>query len=145
MMSRNGSSEPLVEGQPPALVPNPEVLPRATRRQFSAEYKLRIVEEADRCTKPGEIGALLRREGLYSSYLDKWRKLRAKGQLQALAAGKRGRKPKDPAEEENERLRKENERLRARLEQAELIIDVQKKLSRLLGLKGEETEEDESK
>ncbi|RPJ32094.1 MAG: transposase [Planctomycetaceae bacterium] len=106
---------------------------------------MRIVEEADRVTKRGEIGALLRREGLYSSHLDKWRTLRAKGQLDGLSAKNRGRKPKDPKEEELGRLRQENERLRTRLEQAELIIDVQKKLSRLLGLPTDETEENESK
>lgn len=144
-MSHYGSTRPLIEGEQSAPIPNPEVLPRAQRRQFSAEYKLRIVEEADRCIKRGEIGALLRREGLYSSHLDKWRTLRAKGQLDGLSAKNRGRKPKDPKDEENERLRQENERLRTRLEQAELIIDVQKKLSRLLGLTMDETEEDESK
>jgi len=120
-------------------------VPRASRRQFSAEYKLRIVQEADRCTKRGEIGALLRREGLYSSHLDKWRTLRARGQLAGLSGQHRGRKPKDSKEAELERLRLENERLRTRLEQAEFIIDVQKKLSLLLGLKTDETEEDESK
>jgi transposase len=144
-MSHNGSTQPLVERGQPAPVPNPEVLPRAKRRQFSAEYKMRIVEEADRVTKRGEIGALLRREGLYSSHLDKWRTLRARGQLGALSATTRGRKPRDSKEEEIERLRQENERLRARLEQAELIIDVQKKLSLLLGLTTDESQEDESK
>jgi transposase len=144
-MSHNGSTQSLAEREEPAAVPDPEVLPRAARRQFSAEYKLRIVEEADRCTKRGEIGALLRREGLYSSHLDKWRTLRARGQLPGSATGKRGRKPKDPAEEENEHLRKENEQLRTRLEQAELIIDVQKKISLLLGLMTTETQKDESK
>lgn len=144
-MSHNGSTRPLNEREQPAPLPEPEVVPRASRRQFSAEYKLRIVEEADRCTRRGEIGALLRREGLYSSHLDKWRTLRARGQLAGLSGQNRGRKPKDPKEAEIERLRQENERLRARLEQAELIIDVQKKLSLLLGLKTDETEKDESK
>lgn len=144
-MSHNGSTRPLSEREQPVPLPEPEVVPRASRRQFSAEYKLRIVEEADRCTKRGEIGALLRREGLYSSHLDKWRTLRARGQLYGPSAKSRGRKPKDPKEEELERLRQENERLRARLEQAELIIDVQKKLSLLLGLQTDDTDEDESK
>jgi transposase-like protein len=125
-------------------VPEPEVLPRAKRRQFSAEYKLRILEEVDACTKRGQIGALLRREGLYSSHLSKWRQQRAKGQLAGLSPKKRGRKTPDPTEVELARLRQENERLRSRLEQAEIIIDVQKKLSQLLGLTEDETETDEN-
>ena len=123
-------------------VPEPEILPRAKRRQFSAEYKLRILEEADACTKRGQIGALLRREGLYSSHLSKWRQQRTLGQLEGLSPKKRGRKAPDPAEVELARLRQENERLSARLEQAEIIIDVQKKLSRLLGLTEDKTEID---
>ena len=125
-------------------VPEPEVLPRAKRRRFSAEYKLRILEEVDGCTQRGQIGALLRREGLYSSHLSTWRQQRLLGQLEGLSPKKRGRKPQDPAVEEAARLRRENERLRARLEQAEMIIDVQKKLSKLLGLTPDETEMDES-
>ena len=125
-------------------VPEPEVLPRAKRRRFSAEYKLRILEEVDGCTRRGQIGALLRREGLYSSHLSTWRQQRLLGQLEGLSPKKRGRKPQDPAVEEAARLRRENERLRARLEQAEMIIDVQKKLSQLLGLTPDETEMDES-
>ena len=125
-------------------VPEKEVLPRAKRRRFSAEYKLRILEEVDGCTQRGQIGALLRREGLYSSHLSTWRQQRLLGQLEGLSPKKRGRKPQDPAVEEADRLRRENERLRARLEQAEMIIDVQKKLSQLLGLTPDETEMDES-
>ena len=125
-------------------VPEPEVLPRAKRRRFSAEYKLRILEEVDGCTQRGQIGALLRREGLYSSHLSTWRQQRLLGQLEGLSPKKRGRKPQDPVVEEAARLRRENERLRARLEQAEMIIDVQKKLSQLLGLTPDETEMDES-
>jgi transposase-like protein len=125
-------------------VPEPEVLPRAKRRRFSAEYKLRILEEVDGCTQRGQIGALLRREGLYSSHLSTWRQQRLLGQLEGLSPKRRGRKPQDPAVEEAARLRRENERLRARLEQAEMIIDVQKKLSQLLGLTPDETEMDES-
>ena len=107
-------------------VPEPEVLPRAKRRRFSAEYKLRILEEADKCTQRGEIGAFLRREGLYSSHLSTWRRQRMLGQLEGLSPKKRGRKPQDPVDEEVARLRRENERLRTRLEEAEMIIDVQK-------------------
>jgi transposase-like protein len=125
-------------------IPDPEVVPKAKRRQFSAAYKLRIVQEADACTAPGQIGSLLRREGLYSSYLSKWRRQREEGQLQALSAKKRGRKGHDPSVEELAGLQRENERLRARLEQAEIIIDVQKKLSQLLGLTTNTIESDES-
>ena len=125
-------------------VPDPEVIPQAKRRQFTAKYKLRILEEADRCTERGQIGELLRREGLYSSHLSKWRQQRARGQLQGLAPKKRGRKGQDPTVAELARLRRENERLRAELEKAEIIIDVQKKLAQLLGLNTDKTESDES-
>ena len=125
-------------------VPDPEVVPKAKRRQFTARYKLRILKEADRCTERGQIGELLRREGLYSSLLANWRQQRALGQLQGLAPKKRGRKPQDPAAAELAQLRRENERLRVQLEQAEIIIDVQKKLSELLGLTTDESDENES-
>lgn len=140
------SHEPSTEQQNEHVtqIPDPEVLPKAQRRQFTAAYKLRIVEEADACTEPGQIGALLRREGLYSSHLSKWRQLRQQGQLQALSAHKRGRKAQDSAVAELAKLRRENKRLRARLEQAEMIIDVQKKLSQLLGLTPDESETIES-
>jgi len=131
-------------GDPEATIPDPEVVPRAKRRQFATEYKLRILEEADRCTESGQIGALLRREGLYSSHLSKWRKLRARWQREALAPQKRGRPPQDPTAAEIAQVRRENERLRAQLEQAELIIDVQKKLAQLLGLRMDETHNNES-
>jgi transposase len=126
-------------------VADPEVLPRAERRQFAAEYKLRILEEADRCTQRGQVGALLRREGLYSSHLSKWRQQRADGQFQGLSARKRGRKAQDSSVEDLARLQRENERLRTRLEKAEIIIDVQKKLSLLLGLTPDKTETEENK
>ena len=124
-------------------IPDPEVVPQAKRRQFTAKYKLRILQEADRCTERGQIGELLRREGLYSSYLSKWREQRARGQLQGLASKKRGRPTQAPAAAELARLRRENERLRAQLEQAEVIIDVQKKLAGLLGLTTAETQSNE--
>jgi transposase-like protein len=115
---------------------DPEVKPATPRRRFSAKEKLRILEEADACTEPGEIGALVRREGIYASYLSRWRKAREQGQLDGLSAKKRG--PKRTADreltEENAALRREIERLQTRLEQAETIIEVQKKLSQLLGL-----------
>ena len=122
----------------PIDIPDPEVVPKAKRRKFSAEYKRRILDEADSCTEPGQIGALLRREGLYSSHLTTWRRQRDRGLIQALSPKKRGRKRKDELEREVVRLQRENARLQARLEQAEMIIDVQKKLSKLLGLETEE-------
>jgi transposase-like protein len=113
-------------------MPNPEVLERPARRRFSAAEKLRILQEVDACP-PGELGALLRREGLYRSHLKQWRDQRDAGSLQPK---RRGRKPKaDSAlQSENDRLRRENERLAARLKKAEVIIDVQKKVSEILGL-----------
>ena len=116
--------------------PDPEVMSQARRRRFSAEYKLRVLAEADSCTQRGEIGALLRREGLYSSHLTTWRKQREEGQLQGLTGKKRGRKA-DRNAAELAQLRRENEQLQARLRQAEAIIDVQKKLCGLLGLSAE--------
>ena len=125
-------------------IPDPEVVPKAKRRKFTAEYKLRIVKEADTCTEPGQVGALLRREGLYSSHLSEWRQLRKEGQLQALSAKKRGRKSQDPSVAELAELRRENQSLRTRLEQAQIIIDVQKKLSQLFGLSMDKTKTIES-
>jgi transposase-like protein len=116
--------------------PDPEVKPATPRRRFSAREKLRILEEADACTEPGEVGALVRREGIYSSYLSRWRRARDRGQLDGLSAKKRGPKRIVDRElaKENATLRRENERLRVRLEQAETIIEVQKKLSQMLGV-----------
>ena len=119
--------------------PDPQVVPKAERRRFSAEYKLNILTEADRCTEHGQLGALLRREGLYSSHLTTWRRQRAQGTL----GQKRGRKP-DPQAAEIKRLKRENERLRTRLERAEHIIDVQKKLAQLLGTHPDETPNNEN-
>ena len=128
-------------------VPDPEVVPQARRRRFSAEYKLRILQEADTCRVSGEIGALLRREGLYGSHLSKWRRQRAKGQLDGLSAKPRGHKPSvnEGLVKEVRALKREKERLERRLQQAETIIDVQKKLSELLGVTLDETETDEAK
>ena len=122
--------------------PDPEVPEKAKRRRFSAEYKLAILREADRCTQPGQIGALLRRERLYSSHLVDWRRQRDAGALQALART-RGRKPADPVRVEAERLRRENERLRGRLAQAERIIEIQGKVSELLGIPLDPASDDE--
>lgn len=110
-----------------------EVPERATRRRFSKEFKLRVLEEADRCSKPGEMGALLRREALYSSHITTWRQQRLAGTLKALGR-KRGPKPKDRAEQVAvAKLRRENERLRERLRKAEKIIEVQKNWRRCSG------------
>jgi transposase-like protein len=110
------------------IPPDPEVPERARRRRFSAEYKLRILQEVDRCG-PGGIGALLRREGLYSSHLGKWRQQRESGALMALSR-KRGRKPEQtPEQQEIARLRAEVARLEKRLAQTEKIVEVQKKLA----------------
>ena len=116
--------------------PETEVLVKATRRNFSAEYKRRILEEADQCTKPGELGALLRREGLYSSHLVDWRRARKRGELEGLAPKKRGPKvhPVDERDREIAELRRQVERLSDKLEKAELIIELQKKLGQLLGV-----------
>jgi transposase-like protein len=110
-----------------------EVVDKARRRQFSAAYKARILREAEACAGSGQIGALLRREGLYSSHLSEWRRLRARGALEALAAKKRGKKPsRDARDLELARLARENARLRRKLAQAEAVIEVQKKLSEIL-------------
>ena len=114
----------------------PEVKPPVQRRHFSKAEKLRILNEAEACTERGEIGALVRREGIYSSYLSRWREARDRGELSGSKSKKRGPKTdinQDQAKE-NARLRQENERLRARLQQAETVIEVQKKLSQILGL-----------
>lgn len=116
--------------------PDPEVPEQAQRRRFSAAYKLQILEESDRCTGPGEIGALLRREGLYSSILSTWRKQRQEGTLAALSSRKQGRKPVpiNPLSDRVKQLERENASLRRKLTQAETIIEVQKKISGLLGI-----------
>ena len=117
----------------PEGAPDPEVTERAKRRRFTAEYKLRILREADACKRDGDLGALLRREGLYSSHLATWRRQRDEIAKAGLKARKRGPKCKavDPRVK---RLERENARLRRRLEEAETIIDFQKKLSKLLGI-----------
>ena len=126
-------TELVVEGRTP---PSPEVLERAVRRRFTVEYKLRILAEADACSEPGMLGELLRREGLYSSHLLTWRRQRDEGALAGLTPKRRGRKakPKNPLADENRRFRRENERLKEQLRQAELIIDVQKKVSEMLNI-----------
>ena len=114
-----------------------EVVEKAKRRHYTAEYKLRILHEVDACKGTGEIGALLRREGLYSSLISKWREQWDRGSLEGLGAHKRGPKV-DLQAVELARVKRENERLRKRLERAELIIDVQKKVAQMLGVSVEE-------
>jgi transposase-like protein len=114
-----------------------EVSSKAQRRLFTAEYKRKILQEADACTKQGEIAALLRREGLYSSHLSAWRRLREAGELSGLAAKKRGPKAR-PIDERDRRiaqLERELAKEKARAEKAELIVEVQKKLGELFGVK----------
>jgi len=119
---------PAHNGSAASGMPNSEVVEKAQRRIYRAEYKLRILRETNTCGE-GQIGAILRREGLYSSHLTTWGRQREAGQLAALTDNKRGRKPTpaNPWNAEVERLRRENERLSHRLQQAELIIDIPKK------------------
>jgi transposase len=119
---------------PRPVPPDPEVVERAQRRQFTAAYKLGILAEADGCTAPGQLGALLRREGLYSSHLTEWRRHRTQGTLAALTPQRRGRPATWAALGELVRLRQENERLTRQLAAAEAIIEIQKKVASLLGL-----------
>jgi transposase len=114
--------------------PNPEVVAHAKRRRFTAEYKHRILTEADQAKGSGGVGALLRREGLYSSLLTTWRREREAGVRQALAPQKRGPKSKrNPLQDENDKLLRDNARLTEQLRKAEIVIDVQKKVGALLG------------
>jgi transposase len=130
-----------ISAPPPApktaaeIIPDPEVNAKATRRRFTSEYKRRILQEADSCDSGG-IAALLRREGLYSSHLTTWRHQREQAEIAGLEPRKRGRKAmlRNPLAAENDRLQRENRRLGKRLRQAEIIIDVQKKLCDILGL-----------
>lgn len=134
MEEKNTAPPPLEGKRSAAAPPDPEVLDKPIRRRFASEYKLRIVEEADRCTKPGEIGRLLRREGLYTSHLTSWRKAARTGSLKALSK-KRGHKAeRNPLEEKVRKLEREVDRLEKKLHKAHLIIDVQGKVAGLLGL-----------
>jgi transposase len=134
--SRSEEAGKTVAPEPPArFLPNPEVVPIAKRRAFTAEYKLGVLAEADAAAaNSGAIGALLRREGLYSSHLVTWRRERQTGMLKGLTPHKRGPKSKrNPQEEENQKLRRENQRLTEELRKAAIVIDVQKKVGALLG------------
>ena len=129
---------PGADGNAPCgeMRPDPEVVATARRRQFSGSDKRRILEAADRCTQPGDLGALLRKEGIYSSHLNTWRKQRTAAERAALEPQQRGRKAAPALAEDRRvaRLTQENDRLRRQLAQANAIIEVQKKLCALLGL-----------
>ena len=116
--------------------PSTEVTEKAKRRRFSAEYKRRILREAAACTEKGELGALLRREGLYSSHLASWRRQAERGELAGLAPKKRGpkAKPVDPRDKEIARLKRELAKVERRAEVAEALVEVQKKVSEMLGI-----------
>jgi transposase len=155
MATVNGSARPATDvtgvfdsglndlaGRREAPRPNPEVLARAKRRTYTGEFKEKVLAEADAARGSGEIGAVLRRHGLYSSHLTKWRQERKSGILEGLAPQKRGPKSKaNPLTAENQKLQRANDRLTDRLRKAEIIIDVQKKVAMLLGLPIAETEE----
>ena len=126
--------------------PDAEVADKATRRRFSAEYKRRIVREADMCTKAGELGALLRREGLYSSGLSNWRRQSAAGELAGTGTVKRGpkAKPKDVRDKRIAELERETRRLQRKLAQAETVIEIQKKVATLLGIPLKSADDEEN-
>jgi transposase len=149
MATMNGTARPAVQetgildsvlgdimtGGRGASRPNPEVLARAKRRTYTADYKLKVLGEADAARGSGEIGAVLRKHGLYSSHLTRWRQERRSGILEGLSPQKRGPKSKSsPLTAENQKLRRENEQLTDRLRKAEIVIDLQKKVAMLLGL-----------
>jgi len=123
--------------------PDPEVVEKAKRRRFGAEYRLKVLREADACKAPGELGALLRRQGLYSSLLVTWRRQREAGALREMRNRKRGPKPR-PVDPRVKELEKENARLLRKLKQADTIMAVQKKVAEILGIPLKTLEEDEN-
>ena len=141
--AKDKEKQPLM---PVEKISNPEVFEKPRKRRFTAEYKLKILGEADACKDDGEIGTVLRREGIYSSYLTAWRRQREEGTLGALGPKKRGRKSKrtDPLAAEVQKLKKENQKLKKRLIQTETIIEVQKKMSEALGIPMKSPEEEEN-
>jgi len=131
-MFENSSGSVKVNVNAKEAMPKTEVVAKAKRKGFTAAEKLRILREVDACQGTGEMGALLRREGIYSSYLTTWRRQREAGELDGLVPRKRGPKP-DPQAIELAKLRRENARLQERLQRAELIIDFQKKVAQMFG------------
>ncbi len=144
-LKRSGAQDASApEVDPLIAIPNPEVEEKPKRRRFTAEYKLKILDEVDNCSGPGDVGKILRREGLYSSYLAQWRRQRERGAQQGLSVQKRGRKKKKEAmSPEMKALRKENRRLKNRLERVELMLEFQKKTSEMLGIPLSSPENDE--
>jgi transposase-like protein len=134
-------SKPMVDTSPSKVVsiskpPDPEVPEKKPRRRFTTAYKLRILKAYDSCAAPGEIGAFLRREGLYHSNINTWLRQRDEGVLHGLSPKKRGRKAREvnPLAKEVARLERDNKKLSEKLKQAETIIEVQKKISEILGI-----------
>jgi transposase len=127
-----------MDAQVARVVEDVQVAPKPRRRTYTAEYKRRILREADACTTPGAVGALLRREGLYSSHLVVWRRARARGELAALAAKRRGRKPTpvDPRDRKIAELERQLATMTGRAERAEALVEAQKNLAALLGRPG---------
>jgi transposase-like protein len=142
---RSGATAEAGAAAMPASRPDPEVVAKAKRRTFTAEYKQRILQEAESAgATPGGVGALLRREGLYTSHLVYWRRERQAGVLEALKPRKRGRSSqRNPLAEENQKLHRQVGQLTEKLRKAELIIDVQKKVAALLGHPLPETDPEE--
>jgi transposase len=130
----NGTHQGLPAPHGNVTPPNPEVLVKPERRRFTKVYKLDILNQVDACSGVGQIGALLRREGLYSSYLGNWRLQRSQGLLDNTATKKRAAKPTSQQTARVTQLERENTRLKARLRQTELILDIQKKASEILGI-----------
>ena len=128
-----GASGPMATLRAPTAIPDPEVPAKVERRRFTSDYRLRILKEADACKQPGAVGALLRREGLYSSHLANWRRQREQGELAVGRARPRGPTPKviDPRVKQ---LEVENRRLQRKLARAETIITLQKKVAEILGI-----------
>ena len=138
-----GDSGPMTTSRGNTPTPDPEVVAKPQRRRFTAEYRLRILKEADACKKPGEVGALLRREGLYSSHLVNWRRQREEGALRDLRARRRGPTPR-PIDPRVKQLEAENRRLQRKLQRAETIITLQKKVAEILGIPLKPLDTDES-
>ena len=128
-------------------IPNSEVTEKPRRRRFTAAYKLKTLKQIEDCTAPGQVGALMRREGLYSSTITGWRRQRERGELDGLTPKKRGRKanPKDPKDRVISQLQRANKKLGQKLEQAKTVIEIQKKVSSLLGISLDSPENEEEK